>query len=410
MAGVLTTLKERGFVAQTTDDAGLERALSLGPVTAYAGFDPSAPSLQLGNLVPVMALAHLQRAGHRPVVIIGGGTGMVGDPSGKQEMRKLLTPEDVARNLANFRRQLERFLDFSQDRALILDNAAWLLPLNYIEFLRDIGRHFRVNEMLTAECFKIRLQSNAGLSFLEFNYMLLQAYDFLELYRRHRCTLQLGGSDQWGNIVAGIDLIRRLEGGEAYGLTIPLITTASGEKMGKSMGNAIWLEPRMTSPYDFYQYWINTDDRDVGRFLRLFTFLPTEEIVALEGLRGADLRKAKEVLAVEATSIVHGKEEAEKARAAARALFGGAGQGGEAVPTQKISRGEIEKEPLAVNVFADVKLCDSRGEARRLARQAGLYVNGEAIGEDRKLVPADARDGAIELRVGKKRHLRLKVE
>ena len=325
MSGILSDLRERGFIRETTDDAALERLLNAGPVTVYAGFDPSAPSLQLGNLVPILFLAHLQKAGHRPIAILGGGTGRVGDPSGKTEMRKLLASEEIGRNLDLFRGQLSRFLDFSEGKALILDNAEWLLALNYIDFLREIGRHFSVNRMLTADCFKIRLDSDSGLSFLEFNYMLLQSYDFLELHRRFGCRLQIGGSDQWGNIVAGIDLIRRVEGAEAFGITIPLITTASAQKMGKSEKGTVWLAADRTSPYEFYQYWINTDDRDVGRFLRLFTFLPLEEIRDLERLEGADLRKAKDVLAFAATRIVHGEAEALKALGAAKALFGGVG-------------------------------------------------------------------------------------
>jgi len=410
MSGVLSTLRERGFIRETTSDEGLEALLASGPVSAYVGFDPSAPSLQLGNLIPILALAHLQRAGHRPLVIMGGGTGLVGDPSGKQEMRKLLTPEEVKKNLQYFKDQFSRFIDFSEGRALILDNADWLLPLNYIDFLRDIGRHFSVNRMLAAECFKIRIDSDAGLSFLEFNYMLLQSYDFLELYRRHGCRLQLGGSDQWGNIVAGIDLIRRMEGVEAFGITIPLITTSGGAKMGKTAAGTVWLAADRTSPYDFYQFWINVDDRDVGRFLRLFTFLPMDEIHSLEGLKGSDIRKAKEKLAFEVTRLVHGEEEAASAREAARALFGGGGEGGDSVPTGVLSRENLSGGLLIVNVCSDLGLCGSRGEARRLARQGGLYMNGDAIAEDRVLTPSDVQDGIIQLRAGKKRHLRVRIE
>jgi tyrosyl-tRNA synthetase len=410
MAGILATLRERGFVKETTDDAGLEKLLDGGSVTAYVGFDPTAPSLQLGNLVPILALAHLQRAGHRPIVIMGGGTGMVGDPSGKTEMRKLLGSDQIEENLEHFRKQFARFIDFSERKAIILDNARWLLPLNYIEFLREIGRHFSVNRMIAAECFKIRIDSPAGLTFLEFNYMLLQAYDFLELYRRHGCRLQLGGSDQWGNIVAGIDLIRRVEGGEAYGITIPLITTASGAKMGKTAEGTVWLAADKTTPYQFYQFWINTDDRDVARFLRLFTFLPIEEIRDLEKLEGADIRRAKEVLAYEATRIVHGEEEAAKAREAARALFGGGCEGGGSMPEASV-RGEVLSKGIpAVNLAAELGLCKSKSEARRLAQQGGLYVNGETVGEDRILGQADLREGMIQLRAGKKKHLVVRAE
>jgi tyrosyl-tRNA synthetase len=413
MSGALATLRERGFVKETTDDAGIEKLLGAGPVAIYAGFDPSAPSLQVGNLVPIMALAHLQRAGHRPIVVMGGGTGMVGDPSGKTEARKLLTPEDVQRNLGFFRDQFGRFLDFGPGKAIILDNADWLLPLNYIEFLRDYGRHFRVNQMLTADCFKTRLESESGLSFLEFNYMLLQAYDFLVLFKEYGCRFQIGGSDQWGNIVAGIDLIRRVAGGESYGLTIPLITTAGGAKMGKTAEGTVWLAADRTRPYDLYQYWINVDDRDVGRFLRLFTFLPLDEIRGLESLPGAEIRKAKEVLAFELVRIIHGAEEAERARGAAKALFGdsrgGGGEGGEGVPTHDLSRGEIEKGVLAVKLFGELKLCSSQTEARRMARQKGIYVNDEPIEEGRVLGPGDVKAGVILLRSGKKRHMKVRI-
>lgn len=410
MTRLLEELRERGFIKQTTDDAGIEKLLGAGPVTVYAGLDPTARSLHVGNLVTILALKHFQRAGHRPIVIIGGGTGQVGDPSGKEEMRQLLEREEIERNLGLFRLQLARLIDFSEGKGLILDNAEWLNGLNAIEFLREIGRHFSVNRMLAAECFKVRLESESGLSFLEFTYMLLQAYDFLWLYRKHGCRIQFGGSDQWGNIVAGIDLIRRVAGAEAYGITSPLIMTAGGAKMGKTAEGAVWLSAERTSPYDFYQYWINVDDRDVGRFLRLFTFLPREKIRTLERLAGAEIRQAKETLAFEVTRLIHGEEEAAKARGAARALFGGGEAGGEGVPQGSLAREELARGVLAVNAFADQGLCGSRSEARRLARQGGLYVNGEAVTEDRVLGPADVKDGAIHLRSGKKRHLRVLVK
>jgi tyrosyl-tRNA synthetase len=417
MSGLLEELRERGFIQDLTDEPALSKLLAAGPLTAYAGFDPTAPSFHVGNLVTILLLVHLQRSGHRPIAVIGGGTGMVGDPSGKQEMRQLLGKEEISSNLERFRDQLARLLRFEAGKALILDNAEWLAGLNYIQFLREVGRHFSVNRMLTAECFKTRLDSEAGLSFLEFNYMLLQAYDFLWLHRAHGCRLQVGGSDQWGNIVAGIDLIRRVEGGEAYGLTTPLVMTAGGAKMGKTAAGAVWLSAERTSPYDFYQYWINTDDRDVGRFLRLFTFLSLAEIRELERLQGAEIRQAKEVLAFEVTRMVHGEEESGKARQAARALFGGGdgkkgtgGEGGGAVPARKVPRQTLQERPLAVNLFADFGLCASRAEARRLARQGGLYINGQPIAEDRVVGDADVKDGAVHLRSGKKRHLLLEVE
>ena len=304
---VYEVFKERGFIEQVTDEEKIPEVLS-GRVTCYIGFDPTASSFHVGSLVPIMALAHMQRHGHRPVALVGGGTGLVGDPSGKQEMRQILSREEISWNAEAQKKQFSLFLDFSEDRALLLNNADWLTKLNYIDFLRDIGVHFSVNRMLAAESVKIRLE--AGLSFIEFNYQLLQAYDFWHLFRYYDCLIQMGGSDQWGNIVAGTDLIRRLEGKQAYGMTFPLIMTADGRKMGKTEKGAVWLDPERTSPYEYYQFWINTDDRDVKRFLALFTFLPMEEIEEYRKLEGAELRKAKEVLAYEATKIVHGENEA----------------------------------------------------------------------------------------------------
>ncbi|MDP2972991.1 MAG: tyrosine--tRNA ligase, partial [Deltaproteobacteria bacterium] len=316
---VFAIFKERGFVEQVTDEKKVPEILE-GRVTCYIGFDPTASSFHVGNLVPIMSLAHMQRHGHRPIALVGGGTGLVGDPSGKDEMRQVLTYEEINKNAEAQKKQFSRFLDFSEDRALLLNNAEWLTRLNYIDFLRDIGVHFSVNRMLATESIKIRLET--GLSFIEFNYQLLQAYDFWHLFKNYNCLIQMGGSDQWGNIVAGIDLIRRLEGRQAYGVTFPLIMTADGRKMGKTERGAIWLDPERTSPYEYYQFWINTDDRDVKRFLALFTFLPMEEVEEYGKLRGAEIRKAKEILAFEATKIIHGENEAEKARDASKSVFG----------------------------------------------------------------------------------------
>ena len=422
MSGYLSVLHERGFIQKTTDDETmekpLEKLLESKRVTGYIGFDPTAPSLHVGNLVPVMALVHLQRSGHRPIVILGGGTGLIGDPSGKTKMRRMLESGEAVTNLELQRAQLGRYLDLapaadlSESRALVLNNAEWLQSLNYIEFLREFGRHFSVNRMLQAESVQLRLNSEGGLSFLEFNYGLLQAYDFCVLNERYDCELQLGGSDQWGNIVAGIDLIRRVSGRKGHGITFPLVTTASGGKMGKTESGAVWLDPEKTSPYEYYQYWINSHDQDVGRFLRLFTLLPVGEIQELEGLKGADLRRAKARLAFEATALSHGKEAASRAQEGARSLF----EGGPAVsqnanvPTHHIPRALLEAGLPAIQLFASSGMTGSRNEARRLAGQQGLYVNGEPISEARVLGATDLKDGAILLRVGKKKHLRIVPE
>lgn len=414
MSNVLDTLEERGFVYQTTDDPdgrrNLRELLDREGVTAYVGIDPTAPSLHVGHLVSVMALVHLQRGGHRPIAIVGGGTGMVGDPSGKTEMRKLLDAEAIDLNVVALRDQLARFLDFSEDEAFLFNNAEWIADLNYLEFLRDIGRHFSVNRMLSHDCFKIRFESHAGLSFLEFNYMLLQAYDFLVLFRERGCQLQIGGSDQWGNIVAGVELIRRVEGKEAHGLTIPLLMTPAGKKMGKTEKGAVWLDAKMTSPYEYYQYWVNTDDSQVGQLLRFFTLLDLDTIAGLERLRGADVRRAKETLALEATRLAHGDDEAERAQKAARALFGGGATAtGEVdMPTHTVEAATLASGVPVFVVCADGKLCGSRAEARRLARQGGLYLNGEAVAEDRVLTEEDLDDdGSLLLRAGKKRYLKV---
>ena len=419
MSGFLDTLRERGFIEQTTDEAALEKLFSEGGdvVSAYIGFDPSSSSLHVGSLVPIMALVHLQRAGHRPIALLGGGTGRVGDPSGKTEMRKLLGEDSVDENLAGISSQLSRYLELGEpggdgggeNTGFAVDNAGWLLELNYVDFLRDIGRHFSVNRMLSAESVKLRIDSDSGLSFLEFNYSILQAYDFLVLNQRHGCQVQMGGSDQWGNIVAGIDLIRRVDGAQAYGITFPLITTAGGSKMGKTEAGAVWLDAERTSAYDYYQFWINTDDRDVGRFLRLFTLLPVDEIQGLEALEGADIRDAKGRLAFEATALIHGREAAEQAAEAARALFSSEGGGGDSVPTHQVSAGELEEGIAAIQLFNECGLCDSKGAARRLARQGGLYVNDEKAEEDRVLTSADLDNDCIMLRAGKKKHRRIEV-
>jgi tyrosyl-tRNA synthetase len=414
---VYEVFKERGFIEQVTDEAKIPEVLS-GRVTCYIGFDPTASSFHVGSLVPIMALAHMQRHGHRPIALVGGGTGLVGDPSGKQEMRQILTYEEISQNAEAQKKQFALFLDFSEGRALLLNNADWLTKLNYVDFLRDIGVYFSVNRMLATESVKTRLES--GLSFIEFNYQLLQAYDFWYQFKHYDCLIQMGGSDQWGNIVAGIDLIRRLEGKQAYGITFPLIMTADGKKMGKTEKGAVWLDAQRTSPYEYYQFWINTDDRDVERFLALFTFLSIEEVKEYGKLEGADLRKAKEVLALEATKIVHGEEEAEKARNASRSIFlmkgeipslaGGFAAGqipeDDGVPTEYVLGERLGEEIPAFKLFFEtVNLCASGSEARRLIEQGGAYVNNRKIEQFDELIRLE--DNML-IRVGKKKYKRIK--
>jgi len=404
MANALDVLRERGFVEQVSDEEGLRAALEQ-PLVFYIGYDPSAASLHAGSLLTIMAVAHLQRLGHRPIIVVGGGTGMIGDPTGRTEMLTLMSVDDVKANTEAIRRQLSRYIRFGEGEALIVNNADWLLKLGYIEFLRDIGQHFSVNRMLASEAYRQRLER--GLSFIEFNYQLLQAYDYLHLYRTYGCRLQLGGNDQWGNILAGIDLIRRVEGAETYALTFPLLTTASGAKMGKSATGAVWLQAELLAPYDFYQFWINVEDADVARFLRLFTFLPMDEIAELTSVEGAALRHAKQVLAYEVTRLTHGQEAAERAREASQALFGGDGLR-EGVPSLTVPVEDLERGIPAVDVFAASGLARSKSDARRLVQQGGAYVNELAVTDvDRTLTRDDLVDGEILLRAGKKRYHRI---
>jgi tyrosyl-tRNA synthetase len=399
---------ERGFLEQVTDEANL-RELLKRTVTCYIGFDPTASSFHVGSLVPIMSLAHMQRHGHRPIALVGGGTGLVGDPSGKDEMRQIMTKEEIRQNAEFQKKQFAHFLDFSGDRALLLNNADWLTKLNYIDFLRDIGVHFSVNRMLATESIKIRLET--GLSFIEFNYQLLQAYDFWYLFKHYDCLIQMGGSDQWGNIVAGIDLIRRLEGKQAYGITFPLMMTADGKKMGKTEKGAVWLAPERTSPYEYYQFWINTDDRDVRRFLALFTFLPMEEVEQYGDLEGAGIRKAKEILAFEATKIVHGEEEAKRAMDASRALFSDQEGDEESIPTKYMDREEFIKGIPIFKLFEITNLCSSGSEARRLIEQGGAYLDRKRIDKFDFLVTLAefSEKNEILLRAGKKKFHRIKI-
>jgi tyrosyl-tRNA synthetase len=403
MSDVLHILRERGFVQQISDESGLAALLRQGPVPCYCGFDPTASSLHVGSMIPLMALAHLARAGHRPIAVLGGGTALVGDPSGRTELRQMLTVETIKNNRDQIEPQVRRFLGAAGERALVLDNAEWLVPLNYLEFLRDIGRHFSVNRMLAAEAYRLRLEK--GLSFIEFNYQLLQAYDYLVLYRRHGCVLQVGGDDQWGNILAGTDLVRRLHQAETYALTFPLITTASGAKMGKTAAGAVWLSAERTSPFDFYQYFVNVDDRDVIRFLKLLTFLPLDEIQRFAALEGAELRAAKQALAAAVTEVVHGKDEAEKAQKAAQAAFGGAGTG-DLVPTFPITPAAVTAGLKIVDLLHAAGLAASKSVARRLIEQGGVKLGERKVTSVDDLIrPEEISTEGTLLHAGKK-HLR----
>ena len=409
LENVFSILKERGFIEQVTDESFIIQPPGQR-LTCYIGFDPTASSLHLGSLVPIMALAHMQRLGHRPIAVVGGGTTLVGDPSGKTEMRPILSREAIETNAEGIKEQLSRFLEFEDGKALMVNNADWLVDLKYIEFLRDIGCHFSVNRMLAAESYKIRLET--GLNFIEFNYMLLQAYDFWYLFKHYDCRLQMGGNDQWGNILAGIDLTRRLEGENIYGITFPLITTSAGIKMGKTHKGAIWLDPNRTSPYDYYQYWINQDDRDIERFLGLFTFLPMKEVRKLGSLEGADIRVAKEVLAFEATKLCHGEREAENAKQASKELFGKKEPTlSKSVPTAQVSFEELSRGIPAYQLFEKVGLTKTKGEARRLLGQGGGYINGGRIEAfDQVIDTKDVEDDdTILLRAGKKRFVRVRM-
>jgi tyrosyl-tRNA synthetase len=388
---VIDTLKERGFVAQISDEPGLQRAIERGQVTLYQGFDPTATSLHTGNLVGIMLLAHFQRAGHRPIAVVGGGTGMIGDPTDRAAERPMLALADIDRNLAGIRRQFDRYLDFEGGKALLVNNADWLRPLKYIEFLRDVGSHFTVNQLMQHGTYWERFQQES-FSFIELNYALVQAYDFLHLYREHNCILQIGGNDQWFNILSGRDLIRRAEGGEAFALTTPIITTSAGQKMGKSLGNAPWLDPGQTSPFEYYQYFRNTDDEAVGRVLRIFTFLALAEITELERLTGADINRAKEVLAFEATKLTHGEQAAREAQETARARFGG--QGVDAGPSF-VAYTPISVEQLAVRA----RLVKSVSEAKRLVSQKAIRIDGKPAERDQIV---QASDLPMLLSVGKR--------
>lgn len=401
---VYDVLQERGFLKQLSHEEEIKELLAKEKITFYIGFDPTADSLHVGHFIALMLMSHMQKAGHRPICLLGGGTGMIGDPSGKDDMRKMLTPEFIDHNIACFKKQMSRFLDFEEGKALMVNNADWLMALNYVDLLREVGIHFSVNRMLTAECFKKRLEK--GLSFFEFNYMIMQAYDFLTLNKKYNCVMQLGGDDQWSNMLAGVELIRRKEHKPAYCMTCKLLTTSEGVKMGKTVGGALWLDADKTSPYEFYQYWRNVSDADVENCLALLTFLPMDEVRRLGSLQDSAINEAKTVLAYEVTKLVHGTVEADKAKAAAEALFGG-GSSSEDVPTILLTSADLGQKLLDILVKHEVLA--SKSEGRRLISQNGLYLNDVTVTDiDLSIEPAlfDA-EGTTLLRKGKKKYYRL---
>ena len=400
---IFDVLKERGYIAQCTNEDEVRSMLANEKVTFYVGFDPTADSLHVGHFLGLMVMAHMQRAGHRPICLVGGGTGTVGDPSGRTDMRRMLTDEDIEYNCNRFKEQMARFIDFSDDKALIVNNGDWLRKLNYIELLRDVGPHFTVNRMLAAECYKNRMEK--GLTFLEFNYMIMQSYDFLELHRRYNLKLEMGGDDQWSNIIGGVELTRRKTGDAVYGLTFTLLTKSDGKKMGKTAGGALWLDKEKTPVYDFYQYWRNVDDADVEKCLALLTFLPMDEVRRLGSLQDAAINEAKAVLAYEVTKLVHGAEEADKAKAAAEAVFGGSGSN-ENMPTIELAGEGVGRKLLDVLVAGQVFA--SKGEGRRLIQQNGLSLNDAKVADaDYVLSDGDFHDGEAIVKKGKKKFYRL---
>ena len=410
MKNALDILKERGFVAQVTYEDELYKAFDEGMVTFYTGFDPTADSLHIGHYIPIMAMAHLQRAGHKPIALMGGGTGMIGDPSGKSDLRKVLTVEDIDHNVECFKKQMSNFLDFDERKpncAVIANNADWLRSLKYIDFLRDVGALFSVNRMLTAECYKQRLER--GLTFLEFNYMLMQSYDFLELNHRYNCILQTGGDDQWSNMLSGADLIRRKDGNPAFALTFKLLLTHDGRKMGKTEKGALWLDANKCSPYDFYQYWRNVDDADVEKCLGLLTFLPMDEVRRLGALKDSAINEAKRVLAFEVTKLIHGEEEATKAQQAAEALFGGGASAGN-IPTTEIAEADLAEEARLIAWMTRAGMTKSNGEARKAVQQGGVTVGDEKITDpDYKFTADQLKGDGVIVRKGKKTYQLFKL-
>ena len=408
MNNVYDVLKERGLIKQTTHEEEIRELLGKEKVTFYIGFDPTADSLHVGHFLQMVVMRHMQNFGHRPIALVGGGTGMVGDPSGRTDMRQMMTREVIEHNCECFKKQLSGVVDFSDGKAIMVNNADWLLDLNYIEFLREIGAHFSVNKMLTAECFKQRLEK--GLSFLEFNYMLMQGYDFLMLSRKYGCKLELGGDDQWSNILAGIDLCRRKDQTQAYGMTFTLLTNSEGKKMGKTASGAVWLDPNKTSPYEFYQYWVNVQDTDVINCLKLLTFVPMDEIREMEKWEGKDLNKAKAILAYEVTKLVHGEEEANKAKSATEAVFGGSGSD-ENMPSYDLAKDVLGDGMQVLDFLATIELVPSKGEGRRLVQQGGLTVGGVKISDIAfSVTPALFEDGKLIVKKGKKTFLKVNLK
>lgn len=405
MENVFDTLKARGLIAQTTHEEEIRELLGKEKITFYIGFDPTADSLHIGHFMQLIVMKHMQNAGHRPIILLGGGTTMVGDPTGKTDMRPMRTQEEIQQNADRFKVQMSKFIDFTDGKALMVNNADWLLNQNYIEFLREVGVHFSVNRMLTAECFKTRLEK--GLSFLEFNYMLMQGFDFYKLYQEYGCVMEFGGDDQWSNIIGGIELIRRKAGKQAYGMTFTLLTTSEGKKMGKTEKGALWLDPEKVSPYEFYQYWRNVDDKDVIRMLKLVTFIPMEEIAEYEKFEGQQLNEVKARLAYEVTKMVHGEEEAQKANEAAQAIFVSGGSSAN-MPSVEYAKADLSGGVNVLDFILSVGLVPSKGEGRRLVQQNGLSINGEKVSAiDTAVDESLFQDGELVLKKGKKTFLKV---
>ncbi len=405
---VFDILSERGYIEQCTHEEEIRELLDKEKISFYIGFDPTADSLHVGHFIQILVMMRMQQAGHRPIALLGGGTAMIGDPSGRSDLRQMMTTETIDGNVANFRKQMARFLDFGDDRALVVNNGDWLRDLKYIDFLREVGAEFSVNRMLTAECYKNRFEK--GLTFLEFNYMLMQSYDFLELYRKYGCKMQLGGNDQWSNIIGGVELVRRLDRGQAYGMTFKLLTTSEGKKMGKTAKGALWIDEAKTTPYEFYHYWRNIDDADVENCLALLTFLPMEEVRRLGSYRDSKINEAKEVLAFEVTKLVHGEEKAVKARDAERALFAKGGSGDD-VPTLDMKAADFADGINILDLYLKAGLIPSKGEGRRLMKQGGIKLRGKAVDDFNRLITLDDFDGdTLLLQKGKKTFKRIRID